>query len=149
MDTSQLIELNPSDTHHVAALGYIVRDGKILILKRVFPPKVWAAPGGSLHHNENPLEGVKREIMEETGFTVYPCFPFSYWMGEHKKRTVLVLEILCVNPQGEFEMCGEHTEAMWATIEDIKKLSDQKSLFNSFQTYERAIKLAELYPGST
>lgn len=52
----------------LSALCYIISDGSILLLKRNRPPFTghWTAPGGKLLPGESPLEGVIREVREET-----------------------------------------------------------------------------------
>ena len=51
------------------ALGAVVHDGKILLLKRVKSPYkgYWALPGGMVEFGEHPQETAVREVKEETG----------------------------------------------------------------------------------
>ncbi|OGR88532.1 MAG: hypothetical protein A3J74_05650 [Elusimicrobia bacterium RIFCSPHIGHO2_02_FULL_57_9] len=51
---------------HFVATGYVVRDGKTLLLfhKKL---KMWLPPGGHIDEGELPEEAVLREIREETG----------------------------------------------------------------------------------
>lgn len=55
--------------HRAAALCYIYKDGKVLLLRRRQPPFAgnWTAPGGKLRPGETPDEAVRREVWEETG----------------------------------------------------------------------------------
>ncbi|NOZ30825.1 MAG: NUDIX domain-containing protein, partial [Crenarchaeota archaeon] len=47
----------------------VIRDGKILLVKRKYPPGKgrWSIPGGHVEVNESILEAARRELLEETG----------------------------------------------------------------------------------
>jgi len=45
--------------------------GEILLIRRA-DNKMWAMPGGALEVGETPAEGVKREVLEETGIICEP-----------------------------------------------------------------------------
>lgn len=48
----------------------IIRDGKILLGKRINTETAlnkWAYPGGRMDYGEDPINGVMREVLEETG----------------------------------------------------------------------------------
>ena len=53
----------------VAQKAILKKDGKVLIVRdsRVTNPVLWELPGGRLHKNELPEEGLRRELMEELG----------------------------------------------------------------------------------
>ena len=48
------------------ATGYLVRDGKTLLLKHR-KLGMWLPPGGHIEEGETPDEAVLREVLEETG----------------------------------------------------------------------------------
>lgn len=50
----------------------IVRDGRVLLVKRAVEPfkDHWDLPGGFLEAGEHPLDGMFREVREETGLDV-------------------------------------------------------------------------------
>ena len=54
------------------ASGLIVRDGKVLLIRRGKQPYKdhWSLPGGGVERGETIREAVKREVLEETGFEV-------------------------------------------------------------------------------
>jgi len=43
------------------------RDGRVLMLERVLPPRFWQSVTGSLEEGEGPGEAARRELAEETG----------------------------------------------------------------------------------
>jgi 8-oxo-dGTP diphosphatase len=56
----------------IAIGGLIIQGNEILLVKRRDEPdrNKWAIPGGKLEFNETLEEGLKREMLEETGLTV-------------------------------------------------------------------------------
>jgi len=57
-----------------ATICEIIHDGKILLQRkdlRKFGGGKWNGPGGKLEPNESPVEGVHREVFEETGLNIY------------------------------------------------------------------------------
>jgi ADP-ribose pyrophosphatase YjhB (NUDIX family) len=60
-------------THPIVGVGMIVqKDNRIVLVKREREPGKgkWSIPGGMLELGERISEGVKREILEETGLIV-------------------------------------------------------------------------------
>ncbi len=57
------------NARHVTVEGVVVREGKILLIRREMEPEAgkWALPGGYLDWDETLEEGVLRELNEETG----------------------------------------------------------------------------------
>lgn len=51
---------------HFVATGYVVRDGKTLLLRHK-KLGLWLPPGGHIDENELPCDAALREIREETG----------------------------------------------------------------------------------
>jgi ADP-ribose pyrophosphatase YjhB (NUDIX family) len=56
------------------AQGILERDGRVLLAQRALEPRKghWDLPGGFLNEGEDPVEGLKREFLEETGLAVEP-----------------------------------------------------------------------------
>lgn len=75
----------------LTTIAYLKKDGKTLLLHRIKKKKdinegKWIGVGGKLEPGESPDECVKREILEETGYTVhsirchgYVTFPGLYY----------------------------------------------------------------------
>jgi ADP-ribose pyrophosphatase YjhB (NUDIX family) len=64
-----------------AVEGLLERKGKVLLTKRGIEPRrgYWDLPGGFLEEGEEPLDGLRRELLEETGLEVEPL----EWLGTH------------------------------------------------------------------
>ena len=56
----------------VAAGALVVRDGRVLLVRRVMEPKrgLWSLPAGFVDADEDPAEAAVREVREETGLVV-------------------------------------------------------------------------------
>src|SRR3979411_1567831 len=59
---------------YLAASAAIVRDGKILVVRRARPPAhgLFPLPGGVVEVGETLAQAVMREVSEETGMTIEP-----------------------------------------------------------------------------
>jgi ADP-ribose pyrophosphatase YjhB (NUDIX family) len=57
---------------HIGAYALAIKDDRVLLIKKARGPYTgkWDLPGGSLEFGENPLNGLSREILEETGLTI-------------------------------------------------------------------------------
>jgi 8-oxo-dGTP pyrophosphatase MutT (NUDIX family) len=56
--------------HYVAAIGVVVDDGRVLLVRHTFRRDRWALPGGWVRRREDPAAAVARETLEETGIAV-------------------------------------------------------------------------------
>lgn len=62
--------------HSAPAVAALLCDGEgcVLLARRAGEPDagLWDAPGGFLEEGEDPLDGLRRELLEETGLVVVP-----------------------------------------------------------------------------
>ncbi len=112
---------NLSYTHRVAVTAYVVKDDKFLLLKRNNEPCIWAPPGGRLEEDENPEEGLKREIKEETNFDIEIIAPVNTWFGEWQGKPLLSIDYLVRTVGGKLQLSDEHSSATWVSLEELKK----------------------------
>jgi 8-oxo-dGTP diphosphatase len=108
-------------SHRVAVGAYVFRDGRMLLLKRTNPPCVFAPPGGKLDLNEDPLSGLHREVLEETGLTIEILGVANVWFGsiENRKPPLLGIDYLARSSSVEVKLSGEHSAFVWAARDDI------------------------------
>lgn len=75
---------------HVTVVAIVRnKDGKILLTKRaahLLRGGKWTVPGGFLDRDENTIEGIKREIDEETGLTASEIVLFRINDTERSKE---------------------------------------------------------------
>ena len=57
---------------HVGAYGFIIKNDSVALIKKARGgyKGLLDIPGGGIEHDETPVEGLKRELMEEAGVTV-------------------------------------------------------------------------------
>ena len=71
----------------------LVRDdrGRLLLGRRANDPGrgLWDLPGGFLEEGEHPLDGLRREVLEETGLEFEPGRFLGVWMGDYDGRATL------------------------------------------------------------
>jgi 8-oxo-dGTP diphosphatase len=62
-----------------------VDNGRLLLARRAHPPfeGFWDIPGGFLNEGEDPLDGLRRELKEETGLEIEPQRFFGLWMDRY------------------------------------------------------------------
>lgn len=52
------------------AMAAWVADGELLLVRSKHGQQLWGFPGGVLNKRENPVDGARRELQEETGLSV-------------------------------------------------------------------------------
>jgi ADP-ribose pyrophosphatase YjhB (NUDIX family) len=55
---------------------------RILLVRMAYGNQSWTTPGGALEPNETIDEGLKREVLEETGYRIEP----EHIIGVYSKR---------------------------------------------------------------
>ena len=76
-----------------AAGVMVVKDDKILLVKRAHPPRIgwWCIPAGFMEWNENPAQTAVRELAEETGLEIRLSGIFEAYAGLDDPRANAVL----------------------------------------------------------
>jgi len=131
--------------------GVVIQDGKALLIRRGSEPLKgeWSIPGGMLEVGETLKEGVKRELLEETGLHVQvldliEVFERIFPQGESAPKQVratstrgkspaqvkdparplyhfVILDYLCKMVSGEPRAGGDVTDIAFAAEEELGK----------------------------
>ncbi len=111
----------PYYTHAVAVNAYLFKEERFLLLKRKQAPRIWTPPGGKLKTNEDPIQGLIREIFEETGLDIQVMAPINTWFGTWKNRSLLSIDYLARWAGRDLKLSGEHSGAAWVTLEELSQ----------------------------
>jgi ADP-ribose pyrophosphatase YjhB (NUDIX family) len=67
--------------------------GRVLLGRRAGDPGkgLWDLPGGFVHEDEHPVDGLLREVREETGLEIEPIEFLGFWLEPYYARIVLCL----------------------------------------------------------
>jgi 8-oxo-dGTP diphosphatase len=124
------------DRPYVAVSAAIIRDGRVLIVRRARPPAhgVFTLPGGVVEAGETLHEAVVREIAEETSLTIEPVALAGHRevIARDKEgkaeRHFIILAFAARWISGEPRLNEELAEARWLRPEEIKPLKTTEGL---------------------
>ena len=112
----------------ILGVGAIILDrDRILLVERGREPLkgYWSLPGGMLETGETLHEGVKREILEETGLLIHPlriAEVFERIMRDAEGRAeyhYVLIDYLCVVAGGELAPGDDVSRAEWVLRKDL------------------------------
>jgi 8-oxo-dGTP diphosphatase len=68
-----------------SAGALVTPDGRVLLVRRGYPPDDWVMPGGNADAGESPVATFRREVLEETGLVVTPArLTGVYYQADHR-----------------------------------------------------------------
>ena len=108
-------------THRVAAVGSVLYEDKFLLLKRRNAPLIWGPPGGRLEEDEDPQDGLRREIDEECGLQIEIIQAVDIWYGNFGHGKYLSLDYLCTTGSDQVRLSDEHEAYQWASLDDLRQ----------------------------
>ena len=139
MLTLRLVEgayIPPYASHYIGAGGVVLNDRRELLVvcekyRRTGRP-YYKLPGGALHEGEHLVEGVIREVLEETGvraqFESLICF--RHWHGyRHGKSDIYFVCRLSPLSEAVSVQAEEIEECAWMPVEEYLN-SELVSVFN-------------------
>ncbi len=123
----------PEPGVQAAMKGLIVKDGKFLALQHKVGNELWwDIPGGRVAYGEDPKEGLKREIFEETKLNVEILKPLGVWhfIRQVDKAQVVCFTFLCSLKSEEIDIDNNPDDEeriihhRWFTVEEFLKNTD-------------------------
>ena len=111
--------------------GVVIRDQRALLIQRGSAPLKgeWSIPGGMLEIGETILEGVQRELLEETAIEVRVLDLIEVFerltrdeAGKLKYHFV-ILDYLCEAVRGEARAGSDVTDVAWAGESELSEYS--------------------------
>ena len=104
--------------HSVSVAGIVVRDDDRVLVIRRDDNGQWEAPGGVLELDESFEDGVRREVLEETGLKV----TVERLTGVYKNLThgIVALVYRCRPADGDAHSTAEAREVRWMTREEVQ-----------------------------
>ncbi len=107
----------------------IFEDGKILLVERGKEPLkgYWSIPGGIVETGEKLVDGIRREVAEETGLDVDPYLLFEVFErvipdaeGEPEYHYVLI-DYLCRRLSGEPAAASDASRVEWVAEQNLRE----------------------------
>lgn len=133
-------ELCAFENPKLTATAIVIRDGKILVVKRNEEPfkGQWDFLGGYLQKGETPTVALKREIKEELDVEVQSATFIEAFPGTvtYKEYIFPILSfVYLVELRGEFVLNNENSEFAWVPIAELETIA-----FDSNQAILRYLK---------
>ena len=118
------------DLPRVAVGAVVVKDSKVLLVKRAKPPGkgLWAIPGGSVELGETLQTAAEREILEETGITIMARKPFYTFdvierdNGNRIRFHYVIIDLMADYISGEPLPGDDADEVKWVSHGELKNL---------------------------
>ena len=96
------------------------RDGKVLLLEHMTGK--WLLPGGKINKKEGWLDGLRREVEEETGikdFSIERIIDVDSWVDEEQGYYIVTF-LGSVSGNLEIVLSDEHKSYAWAGENDLE-----------------------------
>ena len=109
-----------------AVEALVVRDGRLLLARRGVEPHLgrWDLPGGFLEEDELPLDGVRRELREETGLEIEVGEFLGAALEPYDRWTVLILAWAATAPAGEPAAADDVAELRWFAPDELPRAEE-------------------------
>lgn len=138
--------------HFVPVTAAIEKDGKFLLVKRSekesnYPGK-WLFPGGKVEKQEDALQGLLREIKEETGLEVEDKAAMirTYWFTRSDGNNSLGFNFVLKWKSGDVVLGEDLEDFAWVAPEDVGKYDTIKGFPNMLNLAREFIEKDLLFP---
>lgn len=116
----------------IVGVGAVIFDqGRVLLVQRGHAPMQgeWSLPGGALEVGETMEEGVKREVLEETGLEVGPVSIIEVFDRIARDDAGLVqfhyvlVDFLCRVAGGSPACASDATDLRWTALDELDTIA--------------------------
>ena len=116
----------------VGAYGVCIDNGRMLLIRFTGGDPRWSLPGGGVDYGEHPVDGVVREVEEETGYVVRVGSLLgvrsNVWASTSTHMVSLLYEVHVVGGDLRHEVGGSTEEAAWVPVDDVEALPLEEQL---------------------
>ncbi|TAM83631.1 MAG: NUDIX domain-containing protein [Acidobacteria bacterium] len=108
--------------------GVVIRGSCVLLIQRGTEPLKgeWSIPGGMLELGESLADGVRREVLEETGLRVRPLESIAVVdrvqkNGSRVRYHYVIIDYVCRSSGGQLKPGSDVLDARWVERKDISR----------------------------
>ncbi len=120
----------------IGVAAVIIRGDRVLLVRRANEPLngEWSVPGGVLELGEKLREGVRREVLEETGLQVEPgdvLDVFDSIFRDDQGRTryhYVLIDYLCHSISEDAKAGSDASEVRWVTENELVAMRLRESI---------------------
>ena len=131
-------------THIVSAGAIVLNDRDEVLLVKDVRKDAWTFPGGIIEEGEGVLDGVKREVLEETGIQVEvgelfcvtsDTCKYPGYNGVKVVPTKVMLDFVCRAVSGTPRPSEENSKTAWFPLDQARDLITAPAIAVRFQAY--------------
>lgn len=93
-------------------------EGRLLCVRMNYANGGWTTPGGRVEPGESPVDALRREVLEETGYTVNPKSLIGVYAKPFEDDVVLCFEA-CITSRSDWVPNEEITEVRWFSAAEL------------------------------
>ncbi|GAA0603882.1 NUDIX domain-containing protein [Virgibacillus siamensis] len=130
--------------HIVAALGIVENDQEEILIVKERRSDQWVFPGGQVEVGENLMDGLIREVKEESGIDVKVSHLTAIYSntGTYKGHsgvktvpTKVMFDYVCKPIGGELSSSDETSNSQWVKKNEVLDMVTSPALRTRFQAY--------------
>lgn len=137
--------------HIIATMGFVENDQEEMLLVKIRRDGQWVFPGGQVEFGENLIDGVMREVKEESGIDVTVSHLTGIYSntatypGHSGVKTVptkVMFDFVCEAIGGELIKSNETADSRWVSKDKVLEMvtdESQRTRYQSFLDYNGSV----------